>query len=288
MAMQLSKGFDGSIMVDQYADPWPKQNHLQSLLMQNPALAAQQAAAKQQAEQLSAQQQQQQNGVGHEQFLIANSLTGSVGLGKRFTSATPSSQPQDIINRANGLTTSGIYQSPLMSHVATSNPIAAQTAAIQAAQNAAIQQQIQLQALQQTQPNPYHQLNAAQNSGLQALQDAQLQVQAQAAQIQALQAQSTQMHNNSVAQAQLHAQVQAQLMMNQQQHSTHQSNKHTKRYHPYGHGVPPPPPPPSGNVALESAPLPPKPVSVAPQVQAAPTTLATPSLNSIPPPQPST
>ncbi|KAL5262834.1 hypothetical protein ACHWQZ_G008280 [Mnemiopsis leidyi] len=277
--MAMMKDFSGNIMVDQYADPWPKQqNQLQSLLLQNPALAAQQAAAKTAAEQISQTPQ--------EQFFIPNSLTGSVqlGLGKRFTSATPTSvsAAHELINRANGLTTSGIYQSPLMSHVVTSNSIAAQTAAIQAAQNAALQQQIQLQALQQqqqqqqTQPNP---LLAQQNSSLQALQDAQLQVQAQAAQIQALQAQSNQLHSNSVAQAQLHAQVQAQLMMNQQNAAAaavhgHQSSK-KQRYHPYG--IPPPPPPPTATV--EAAPMPPKQVSVAPQVQAPPTPSVAPTIS---------
>jgi len=271
--MAMMKDFSGNMVVDQYADPWPKQqqNQLQSLLLQNPTLAAQQVAAKQQAEQYTQQPPQ-------EQFLIPNSLTGSVqlGLGKRFTQATPTSASaaHELINRANGLTTSGIYQSPLMSHVATSNSIAAQTAAIQqAAQNAAIQQQIQLQALQQqTQPNP---LIQQQNSSLQALQDAQLQVQAQAAQIQALQAQSNQLHSNNVAQAQLHAQVQAQLMMNQQNaavHGHHSSKK--QRYHPYG--IPPPPPPPS---AVEAAPMPPKQVSVAPQVQAPPTPSVAPTIS---------
>lgn len=270
--MAMMKDFSGNMVVDQYADPWPKQqqNQLQSLLLQNPTLAAQQVAAKQQAEQYTQAPQ--------EQFLIPNSLTGSVqlGLGKRFTQATPTSASaaHELINRANGLTTSGIYQSPLMSHVATSNSIAAQTAAIQqAAQNAAIQQQIQLQALQQqTQPNP---LIQQQNSSLQALQDAQLQVQAQAAQIQALQAQSNQLHSNNVAQAQLHAQVQAQLMMNQQNaavHGHHSSKK--QRYHPYG--IPPPPPPPS---AVEAAPMPPKQVSVAPQVQAPPTPSVAPTIS---------
>jgi len=271
--MAMMKDFSGNIVVDQYADPWPnKQNQLQSLLLQNPALAAQQAAAKNAAEQMTPTPQ--------EQFLIPNSLTGSVqlGLGKRFTSATPTSASaaHELINRANGLTTSGIYQSPLMSHVATSNSIAAQTAAIQAAQNAALQQQIQLQALQQqqTQPNP---LLAQQNSSLQALQDAQLQVQAQAAQIQALQAQSNQLHSNNVAQAQLHAQVQAQLMMNQQNAAAvhgHQSSK-KQRYHPYG--IPPPPPPPTATV--EAAPMPPKQVSVAPQVQAPPTPSVAPTIS---------
>lgn len=270
--MAMMKDFSGNMVVDQYADPWPKQqqNQLQSLLLQNPTLAAQQVAAKQQTEQYTQPPQ--------EQFFIPNSLTGSVqlGLGKRFTQATPTSASaaHELINRANGLTTSGIYQSPLMSHVATSNSIAAQTAAIQqAAQNAAIQQQIQLQALQQqTQPNP---LIQQQNSSLQALQDAQLQVQAQAAQIQALQAQSNQLHSNNVAQAQLHAQVQAQLMMNQQNaavHGHHSSKK--QRYHPYG--IPPPPPPPS---AVEAAPMPPKQVSVAPQVQAPPTPSVAPTIS---------
>lgn len=273
--MAMMKDLGGNIVVDQYADPWPnKQNQLQSLLMQNPTLAAQQAAAaKSAAEQLTQNQQE---------FLIPNSLTGNVqlGLGKRFTSAPPTSAAHELINRANGLTTSGIYQSPLVSHVATSNNIAAQAAQLQAAQNAALQQQIQLQALQaqqQTQPNP---LLAQQNSSLQALQDAQLQVQAQAAQIQALQAQSNQLHSNNVAQAQLHAQVQAQLMMNQQNAAAaaavhgHQSSK-KQRYHPYG--IPPPPPPPSA--AVEAAPMPPKQVSVAPQVQAPPAPSVAPTIS---------
>ena len=290
--MALMKDFNGNMVVDQYADGLSKPSNLQSLFLQNPnaAIAAQQAqaaAAKNAADQMSQQNNQ-------EQYLIPNSLNG--GIGKRFTSAaqTCTSTPQDIINRANGLSTSGIYQSPLMTHAASPNSIAAQTAAIQqAAQNAAIQQQIQLQAQlqaqQQTQPNP---LLAQQNPSFQALQDAQFQVQAQAAQIQALQQsqamqQSNQLqHNNSVAQAHLHAQVQAQmqaqLLMNQQsaaaaqhsavaaqhsslQHSSHNSSK-SKRYHPYN--VPPPPPPPAN---VDSIPMPPKQVSVAPQVQAPPT-----------------
>ncbi|XP_063695374.1 uncharacterized protein LOC134826797 isoform X2 [Bolinopsis microptera] len=85
--MAMMKDFSGNMVVDQYADPWPKQqqNQLQSLLLQNPTLAAQQVAAKQQAEQYTQAPQ--------EQFLIPNSLTGSVqlGLGKRFTQATPTS-----------------------------------------------------------------------------------------------------------------------------------------------------------------------------------------------------
>lgn len=263
--MAMMKDFSGNIMVDQYADPTPhvaKQSpQVQSLLLQNPALAAQHAA-KNAAEQLSHQSQQ-------EQFLIPNSLTGSMGLGKRLhTVPTSASAAQDLINRANGLTTSGIYQSPLMSHVASSTNIAAQTAAIQAAQNAALQQQIQLQALQQhqTQPNPL--LQHQQTSSLQALQLQDAQMQVQAAQIQALQqAQSNQLHNSNVAQAQLHAhaQMQAQFLMNQQSAAAQHSSKN-KRYHPYG--APPPPPPPSEAI---NVPVPPKQVSVAPQVQAAPT-----------------
>lgn len=244
--MAMMKEFNGGMVVDQYADPNPaKQAQLQQLFMQNPALAAQQHAAAAAAAHAK---------PDHEQYLIPNTLQGT----KHRQVVT--SNPQDLINRANGLTTSCIYQSPLVSHVATPNSFAAQTAALQAAQNAAIQQQIQLQALQ-AQPNPL----LAQNQQLQALQDAQI----QAAQIQAFQ--SNQLHT-SVAQAQLHAQMQAQFFQQaavaQQTAAAAQSSKN-KRFHPYG--VPPPPPPPSGEY-----PMPPKQVSVAPQVQAAPVVNASP------------
>lgn len=259
MAM-LYKQNEAVQQMEQLQDPYMRQfnPNLQALLLQREMQAKQahnetdhgMKVAQQAAQYAAAQQQGLMNGsVSMDQY--GNLTQGAAPqLAKRFpntvgnptshhSTATPQPPAPDasslLLNRAaSGLTTSGIYQTPLMSHVAAPSHFSQ----IQAAQS--LQQSLQLQALQQSQQ--------------QSLQDAHLQHALQAFHANQLQSNALQ------AQAQLQAQVMAQHALNGPSTST---KDRSKRFHPYS--APPPPPPATPYVA---------PVCSQPPTEVAPITAA--------------
>jgi len=242
MAM-LYKQNEAVQQMEQMQDPYMRQfnPNLQALLLQRQCEMAKHSetdhgmkVAQQAAQYAVAQQQGLMNGsVGMDQY--GNLTAGATPqLPKRFpntvgnptshhSTATPQPPAPDasslLLNRAaSGLTTSAMYQSPLVSHVAQPSPLSQ----MQAAQS--LQQSLQLQALQQSQQ--------------QSLQDAHLQHALQAFHANQLQTNALQ------AQAQLQAQVMAQHALNGPSTST---KDRSKRFHPYS--APPPPPPATPYVA---------------------------------------